>query len=97
MFTEDFLRIDMPLNVKEYYMGIQQFLYNKETGVGTCLYSNTMLSEKLGISVPSIRKYNTYLIEHNFLTEETTSESDESGLPVIQKNFNLTGLQQAAL
>ena len=97
MFTEDFLRIDMPLNVKEYYMGIQQFLYNKETGVGTCLYSNTILAEKLGISVPSIKKYNAYLIENGFLTEEVTSECDEAGLPIVQKNFNLSSLQQAAL
>lgn len=97
MFTDDFLRIDMPLNVKEYYMGIQQFLYGKETGIGKCSFSNVALSEKLGISVPSIKKYNTYLIEHGFLEEETTSKLDEAGLPVIQKNFNLTGLNQAAL
>lgn len=97
MFTDDFLRIDMPLNVKEYYMGIQQFLYGKETGIGKCSFSNVALSEKLGLSVPSIKKYNTYLIEHGFLEEETTSKLDEAGLTIIQKNFNLTGLQQAAL
>lgn len=97
MFTESFLKIDMPLNVKEYYMGIQQFLYGKDSGVGRCTLSNSTLSEKLGISKLSVKKYNTYLIEHGFLEEETTSKKDESGFPVIQKNFDLTSLQQAEL
>lgn len=97
MFTEDFLKIDMPLNIKEYYMGIQQFLYGKETGIGRCSFSNTKLAEMLGISPLSVKKYNTYLIENNYLEEETTNKTDESGLPVIQKNFNLQSLNQAAL
>ena len=97
MFTEDFLKIDIPLNVKEYYMGIQQFLYDKDSGVGKCSFSNTKLAQKLGISIASVKKYNTYLINHGYLEEETTNKTDEAGLPVIQKNFNLTGLQQAAL
>lgn len=97
MFTEDFLKIDMPLNIKEYYMGIQQFLYGKETGIGKCSFSNTKLAEMLGISPLSVKKYNTYLIENNYLEEETTNKTDESGLPVVQKNFNLQSLNQAAL
>lgn len=97
MFTREFLLIDMPLNIKEYYMGIQQFLYGKETGVGRCSFSNVQLAEKLGISVVSVKKYNTYLINNGFLEEETTSKTDSAGLPIIQKNFNLSGLQQAAL
>ena len=97
MFTKEFLLIDMPLNIKEYYMGIQQFLYGKETGVGRCSFSNVQLAEKLGISVVSVKKYNTYLINNGFLEEETTSKTDSAGLPIIQKNFNLNGLQQAAL
>lgn len=97
MFTKEFLLIDMPLNIKEYYMGIQQFLYGKETGVGRCSFSNVQLAKKLGISVVSVKKYNTYLINNGFLEEETTSKTDSAGLPIIQKNFNLNGLQQAAL
>ena len=97
MFTEDFLKIDIPLNVKEYYMGIQQFLYDKDSGIGKCSFNNVKLAEKLGISVLSVKKYNTYLIEHKYLEEEVTNKTDEAGFPVIQKNFNLTGLQQAAL
>lgn len=97
MFTEDFLKIDIPLNVKEYYMGIQQFLYDKDSGVGKCSFSNTKLAQKLGISVTSVKKYNAYLIEHGYLEEEVTDKSDEAGLPVVQKNFNLSTLNQAAL
>lgn len=96
-FTEEFLRMDMPLNVKEYYMGIQQFLYGKETGVGRCSLSNSEIARKLGISIASVKKYNTYLIENEYLAEETCDKTDEGGLPIIQKNFNLEGLNQAAL
>ena len=97
MFTWDFLKLDMPLNVKEYYMGIQQFLYNKDTGTGNCTYSNLQLAEKLGISINSVKKYNTYLIEHNYLSEQASEETDCAGLPIIQKSFDLTALNQAAL
>lgn len=31
------------------------------------------------------------------MEEQATEKKDGSGLPVIQKNFNLAGLQQAAL
>lgn len=97
MFTDEFLDLEIPVNIKEYYMDLQQYLYDKESGVGKCYFSNTALASKLGISVPTVKKYNTYLIEHGFLKEETTDKTDEAGLPVIQKNFNLQGLNQAAL
>lgn len=48
MFTDKFLDLDLPLNVKEYYMDIQPFLYNKETGTGCCSMSNAELSRKTG-------------------------------------------------
>lgn len=97
MFTEEFWKLDLPLNVKEYYMDIQPFLYGKDTGIGKCSFSNAEISRRTGWTVPSIKKYNTLLIEKNLLTEEDTGNTDEAGLTVIQKNFNLTGLQQAAL
>lgn len=97
MFTEEFWKLDLPLNVKEYYMDIQPFLYGKETGVGRCTFSNAELSRRTGWTVVSIKKYNTILIEKGLLTEEETSSTDSAGLQIIQKNFNLTGLQQAAL
>lgn len=97
MFTEAFLRLDMPLNIKEYYMDIQPFLYGKDTGVGKCSFTNTELSRRTGWTTQSIKKYNTWLIEHGFLEEQATEKKDEAGLPIIQKNFNLAGLQQAAL
>lgn len=97
MFTEDFWKLDLPLNVKEYYMDIQPFLYGKETGIGKCSFSNAELARRTGWTVISIKKYNTILIEKGFLQEELTEKTDESGLQVVQKNFNLNGLQQAAL
>lgn len=97
MFTDEFLDLDMPINIKEYYMDIQQYLYDKDSGVGKCSFNNTSLAAKLGISVPSVKKYNTYLIEHGYLEEESTNKTDEAGLVVVQKNFNLSTLNQAAL
>lgn len=97
MFTDEFLDLKLPLNIKEYYMDLQPFLYGKETGVGKCSFSNSELSRRTGWSVISIKKYNTILIEKGLLSEESTGNYDEAGLPIIQKNFNLTGLQQAAL
>lgn len=97
MFREEFLKLDLPLNVKEYYMDIQAFLYGKETGVGKCSFSNAELSRRTGWTVQSIKKYNSLLIEKGLLEETLTDKKDQTGLPIIQKNFNLTGLQQAAL
>lgn len=36
-------------------------------------------------------------MDKGLLEEETTSSYDESGLPVVSKNFNLSNLRQAAL
>ena len=47
-FTDEFLDLDLPLNVKEYYMDIQPFLYSKETGIGKCSFSNAELSRRTG-------------------------------------------------
>lgn len=97
MFTNDFLDLNLPTNIKEYYMDIQQYLYDKDTGAGKCSFNNTTIASKLGLSVPSVKKYNTYLIEHGFLSEENTGNYDSSGLPVVLKNFDLTALKQVDL
>lgn len=97
MFTDSFLDLDLELNVKEYYMDIQQYLYGKDTGIGRCSFSNAELSRRTGWSVPSIKKYNTILINNGLLEEELTGNYDSAGLPIIQKSFDLNGLQQAAL
>lgn len=97
MFTKEFLYMDLPLNVKEYYMDIQQFLYGKDTGRGKCSLSNAELSRRTGWTVASVKKYNTILIEKNLLEEEVSSANDEAGFPIIIKRFDLTGLNQAEL
>ena len=48
MFTDEFLDMDLPLNVKEYYMDIQQYLYGKDTGIGKCALSNAELARRTG-------------------------------------------------
>lgn len=88
MFTLDFLLMDIPINVKEYYMDIQRYMYGKDTGVGKIGYSNAKLSALTGISSNSIKKYNDYLIAHNLLEEETTGNYDAGGFPVLKKISN---------
>lgn len=97
MFTKEFLYMDLPLNVKEYYMDIQQYLYGKDTGKGKCSFSNAELARRTGWTVASIKKYNTILIEKNLLEEETSDYKDEAGFPIIVKRFDLQGLNQAEL
>ena len=97
MFTDEFLDMDLPLNVKEYYMDIQQYLYGKDTGIGKCALSNAELARRTGWTTISIKKYNTILIEKNLLEEEETTQKDEAGFPIIQKCFDLQGLNQAIL
>lgn len=97
MFTDEFLDMDLPLNVKEYYMDIQQYLYGKDTGIGKCALSNAELARRTGWTTISIKKYNTILIEKNLLEEEETTQKDEAGFPIIQKRFDLQGFNQAVL
>lgn len=96
-FTDAFLDMKMPINIKEYYMDIQQYLYDQKSGIGKCAFSNAELAKRLGVSIPTVKKYNKYLIENGYLEEEATTKTDEAGLIIYQKNFNLTNLNQAAL
>lgn len=98
MFTYEFLDMDLPINVKEYYMDIQQWLVDKETGVGKCYYSNAEIAKKTGRDIKSVKKYNTELIKKGYLQEAPMeNQRDAYGLPVIQKSFNLEDLNQAQL
>lgn len=97
MYTREFLASDLPINIKEYYMDIQKYMYGKDTGVGKIGYTNAKLSELTGISQVSIKKYNDYLIAHNYLEEELTGNYDQAGFPIAKKNFKLEQFNQAAL
>lgn len=98
-FTDEFLELDIPLNIKEYYMDVQHFFRDKDkrNGKGKCGYSNAELARRTGITVPSVKKYNTYLIERGYMQEEQTELKDAAGFPVVQKIFDLDKFQQAAL
>ena len=97
MFTLDFLKLDLPINVKEFYMTVQKYMYDKDSGIGKIGYSNAKLAELTGINARSIKKYCDYLISKGLLEEEVTGSYDKAGLPIIHKNFQLDGFQQAAL
>ena len=48
MFTDEFLELDLDLNVKEYYMDLQQYLYGKDSGIGKCSFPNVKIAELTG-------------------------------------------------
>lgn len=97
MFTLDFIKMDIPANIKEFYMTIQKYMYGKDTGVGKIGYSNTKLAELTGLNVRSVKKYCDYLVSKGLLEEELTGDYDSGGIPIVQKNFQLEGFRQAAL
>lgn len=96
MFSSDFFDLDIPINIKEYYMDIQKYMYDKESGSGKIGYSDTKLAELTGWTPQSIRKYNAFLKAKGLLEEVPTGQFDEAGLQVMRKHFNLTNFQQAA-
>lgn len=99
MFTDEFLDLDIPTNIKEYYMDIQKYMYDKDSNdhTGKIYYSDSKLASLIGISALSVKKYNKILREKGLLKEETTSSTDDAGLPIIMKSFDLSGFKQAEL
>lgn len=96
MFSSDFFDLDIPINIKEYYMDIQKYMYDKETGIGKIGYSDTKLAELTGWTPQSVKKYNAYLKANSLLDEVPTGKFDEAGFQIMKKEFNLTSFQQAA-
>lgn len=49
-FTDGFFDLDMPLNIKEYYMDLQQYLLCDKDGVclGLCNFPNRVIAERTG-------------------------------------------------
>lgn len=48
MFTIDFLKMNLPIHLKEYIMDLQSGMYEKESGIGKVSYANLTIENKTG-------------------------------------------------
>lgn len=97
MFSEDFLDLKLPIRVKEYYMKLQQHLFNKEEKISYTQYSDNEIAKLVGLSLPTVKKYNLILQESGYLNTEITTYKDEAGFNIRQLNFDMEKLGQFGL
>lgn len=97
MFSEDFLDIDLPPKVKEYYMKLQKTLYDKDQEIATTHYNDSELAEITGLSKPTIKKYNAILEKSGYMTTAITPYKDDAGLSIREMCFDMQKLGQFGL
>lgn len=97
MFTIDFLKQNIPIHLKEYLMDIQSSMFEKETGIGKVSHSDLTISDKTGWSISEIKKFDDALMNFGWLEVIPSGKVDQSGLPIMIKEFNLDAIKQAKL
>lgn len=97
MFSDEFLDMDLPAKVKEYYMKIQKTLYDKDQEVATTHYNDSQLAELTGLSKPTIKKYNKILEDSGYMTSAITSYKDSAGFAIREMSFDMQKLGQFGL
>ena len=99
MFSDDFYKLDLDFRIKDYYIQLQQYLLKDCINERAYLrYSNQEISDTLNISLRTVQRYNLALKNAGILSEQITNLiNPNTGCQIIEKNFNLTKLQQAFL
>lgn len=97
MFTNDFLDMKLPPKVKEYYMKIQNSLYDKDQEMAVTHYSDVELAQLTGLSIPTVRKYNKILQDGGYMNSKITNYKDEAGLAIREMSFDMQKLGQFGL
>ena len=97
MFSEDFLDLDLPPKVKEYYMKIQKCLLNKEDSKSFTHYSDRELAKITGLSSPTVKKYNEILEQKGVVTTSLTPYKDDAGFALREMTFDMQKLGQFGL
>lgn len=97
MFTNDFLDMKLPPKVKEYYMKIQNSLYDKDQEIAVTHYSDVELAQLTGLSIPTVKKYNKILQDGGYMTSAITNYKDEAGLAIREMSFDMQKLGQFGL
>lgn len=98
-FSEEFLNNkNISPKAKAYYIELQQHLYlNENTRTNDTTYSNAEIAKLLGLSVNTVKKYNTELIRNDILHETQLMVKSDNGFCVTKKSFDLDKLGQAVL
>lgn len=99
MFSINFLKnLDLPPQIKEYWMSIQEFLYkHPDSNTADMTLDNETLRNITGIPIRTIQRYNAALISQGIMIEEVLSKKDRAGLAVKKKVFDLEKLQQTVI
>ena len=97
MFTNDFLDMKLPPKVKEYYMKIQNSLYDKDQEIAVTHYSDVELAQLTVLSIPTVKKYNKILQDGGYMTSAITNYKDEAGLAIREMSFDMQKLGQFGL
>lgn len=75
----------------------QHLILDEENGTHNTTYTNKQISDMLGISLNSVKKYNTELIQHDILHETTLLTRTDGGFNLVKKSFDLEKLGQVIL
>ena len=97
MFTNDFLDMKLPPKIKEYYMKIQNALYDKDQEIAITHYSDFELAQLTGLSIPTVKKYNKALQDGGYMDSKITNYKDEAGLAIREMSFDMQKLGQFGL
>jgi len=97
MFSDEFLDMDLPAKVKEYYMKIQKTLYDKDQEVAITHYNDSQLAELTGLSKPTVKKYNHILEDSGYMTTSLTTYKDAAGFAIREMSFDMQKLGQFGL
>lgn len=97
-FSYDFLdNKKLSFKEKAYILATQQYMFkNKETQNGVVTYNNIELSKRINTSPSTISRLDSSLKEKEFLDINILTQKDqETGLPIREKIFHLSKIEQA--
>lgn len=97
MFSDEFLDMPLPPKVKEYYMKIQPYLFDKDQDTAITHLSDHKIKEITKLSLPTIKKYNKILQDGGYMNSKLTSYKDEAGLIIREMSFDMQKLGQFGL
>lgn len=97
MFSDEFLDMDLLPKVKEFYMKIQNALYDKDQEFAVTHYSDKELAQLTGLSIPTVKKYCKILQDKGYMDFNLTNYKDEAGLVIREMSFDMQKLGQFGL
>ena len=98
MISYTLLELHIPFKLKAFCIAIQEFLTNKETGIGTCMITNnSQLAKLLGMSYKQYNKLLKQCREEGIIINNIDSYNTLKDLKDHPLQFDLKSLGQAIL